>query len=147
MINVVIALLMVSPPSESTPIRIDIREMSGLRHSDEVVRGTCDERPVSLTITKAYRDAPGRLVLRLGRRTQEIPVSFLNGQLVQESLQSVGLACDGRRLQVRAIVARADSGGDIVLDVQQATLDIATGSLVIGALRTLSPAETRSELR
>jgi hypothetical protein len=147
MIDYLIALAFLAPSQAMAPIRIDIREMGGLHNREDVIRGTCDNRPASLTITKAYRSAPGRLVLRIGRRTQEIPASFLNGQLVRQSLQTVGLACDGRRLQVHAIVARADNTGETVLDVQGATLDIASGNLTIGTLRTLTPAETRSELR
>ena len=58
------ALSLLAQPPANVPIRIYGREMAGLHDREDVVRGTCDGRPASATITKAYRGRTGRLVLR-----------------------------------------------------------------------------------
>jgi len=147
----VIGLLAIAASSlaisqEMVPIRIFGREMTGLRNLETVIRGTCDGRPASATITKAYWGVRGRLVLRSGRWVRDVPSTFLNGALLSSGLQSAGLGCDGRRLQLHALAIRADSHGDLIMDRQDAILDLRTGILTLTDLRTLSPAETREEL-
>lgn len=135
------------------------RDMAGLRNYETVIRGTCDGRPASATITMVdLRALPradlrtvdlwrrGRVVLRTGRLSREVPPAFLNGSLVTNGLHWTGLACDGRRLQLNGLAIRTDAHGEIVMDAQEATWDLRTGELSMSALRTLSPAETRSEL-
>lgn len=129
-----------------TRITVTGREMVGLRERVNVIRGTCDGRPVSATITKSYRGATARLILRAGRWTREVPPPFLNGSLFTNALQSAELGCDGRRLQLHALAIRGDGHGDIVLMVQNATMDMRTGVVSLSELTTYSPAETRAEL-
>jgi hypothetical protein len=76
-----------------------------------------------------------------------VPPAFLNGGLLSSGFKSAGLACDGRRLSLHALALRADADGDIVMDIQDATLDLRTGELSMTVLTTLSPAATRAELR
>lgn len=122
--------------------------MSGLRNLEEVLHGTCDGRPASATVTRArYGGTRGRLVLRGGGFTREVPPTFLNGGVLSSGFKSTGLACDGRRLQLHALALRADAHGEIVMDKQDATLDLRTGELSMTALTTLSPAATRAEFR
>jgi hypothetical protein len=75
-----------------------------------------------------------------------VPPTFLNGTLVSNGLYYTGLACDGRRLQLSALAVRGDAHGDLVMDKQNAILDLRTGILTLTDLHTLSPAETREEL-
>ncbi len=140
-----LTLLFLVQPEGMTRITVTGREMVGLHNREDVIRGTCDGRPASATITKAYRGARGRLVLRSGRWAREVPSTFLNGALLTSSLQSVGIGCDGQRLQLHALAIRENGQGEFVMDIQNAILDMRTGALSIDEMRTLSPAETRSE--
>ena len=145
--NLLVAAVVSFVAQGSVAIPITTRDMTGLHNRQDILRGTCDGRAASLTITKAYRGATGRLVLRGGRWTRDVSPAFLGGRLVTNSLQSVGIGCDGRRLQVRGRVLRTDSRGEIVLDVQNVVLDLRTGMMTMDDLRTLTAAETRAELR
>lgn len=142
-----IALSLLAQTPGMTRIDINIRETVGLHDREDVVRGTCDGRPASATITKAYRGRTARLVLRSGRWATDVPPTFLNGGLFTRSLNSLGLACDGERLELHALLIRPDAQGEIVMDIQEATLDLRTGAVSMSEMRTLSPAETRAELR
>jgi len=141
-----IALSLLLQPEGMTRITVTGREMVGLRDRVDIIRGTCDGRPVSATITKSYRGATARLVLRAGRWTREVPPLFLNGHLFTSALQSAELGCDGRRLQLHALAIRGDGHGEIVLMVQNATMDLRTGVVSLSELTTYNPAETRAEL-
>ena len=141
-----IALALLLQPEGMTRITVTGREMVGLRDRVDVIRGTCDGRPVSATITKSYRGAMARLILRAGRWTREVPAPFLNGSLFANALQSAELGCDGRRLQLHARAIRGNGRGDLVLMVQNATMDMRTGAISLSELTTYSPAQTREEL-
>ena len=155
-----IALALIGQPPEMEEIKVTHgRDMAGLRNYETVIRGTCDGQPASATITLVdlrtltgvdLRTVDlrrrGRVVLRTGRLSREMPSTFLNGSLVTNGIHWTGLACDGRRLQLNGLAVRTDAQGEIVMDAQEVTWDLRTGDLTMSALRTLSPAETRSEL-
>jgi hypothetical protein len=143
--SLLLALAFLAQPGMT---RVDVfgREIIGLRNYEDVIRGTCDGRPASAIITKAYHGQRGRLLLRSGRWAREVPPAFLNGAAFTSGLQSLGLACDGQSLQLHALAIHPDAQGELVMDIQNATLDLRTGALTMTELRTLSPAETRSEL-
>lgn len=143
---VALALALLSQPQEMATIRVFGREMSGLHNRQDIIRGICDGHPASVTITKAYRGAAGRVVLRAGRWRRELPTNFLNGSLLSSGLKSAELACDGRRVQLSGLAIRADAHGDLIMVVQNAILDLRTGDLSLTELRSLSPAQTREEL-
>jgi hypothetical protein len=140
-----LALAAVVAPPATERIVITGREMVGLRDRQDVIRGTCDGRPASATITKAYRGAAGSIVLRAGRWTREVPRGFLDDLLLTSSFQSSGISCDGRRLELHALVLHENAQREFVMSIQNATLDMRTGRLSVDEMRTLSPAETRSE--
>jgi hypothetical protein len=106
-----IALFVVAQPQEMVPIRINTRDYSGLRGREDILRGTCDGRPASATITKSYWGRRGRLVLRAGRWVREVPPNFLNGSLFSSGLKSAELSCDGRRLQLHALTIHENAQG------------------------------------
>lgn len=132
-------------PQGMERITVTGREMIGLRNREDVIRGNCDGRPASATIIKAYRGARGGIVLRAGRWVREVPRGFLDDLLLTSSLKSTELSCDGRRLEFHALVIRENAEGEFVMSIQNATLDMRTGALSVDPMRTLSPAETRSE--
>lgn len=119
--------------------------MRGLRDYEHIIRGTCDGRPASLTITLATRERPGRLVLRAGSLEREVPATFLDASLVTNDFYYTGLGCDGQRLKLSAR-AIGDDSGEIVLIRQSATLDMHTGQVSLSELTRFSPEETRAEL-
>lgn len=143
MMSYILALLV--PPDSETLTITSGRDYAGLRDYETVIRGTCDGRPASFTITAATRQRPGRLVLRGGSFERELPVGFLDGSLVTNGLYYTGLACDGERLHLSSEAIR-DIGDDIILVRQNAVLDLGTGALTLRELKRLSPEETRSEL-
>lgn len=142
-----LVLAVLAQPPGMTRIEINTREMVGLRDRENVIRGTCDGRPASATIIMASSGRAGRLVLSAGSLTREVPPAFLNGSLVANGLFHTGLACDGQRLQLSASAVRTDAQGAIIMDVQRIVMDLRTGEVSMTEMRTLSPAETRSELR
>lgn len=145
LLSLALSLLAESP--EMVEIRVAHgREMTALHDREDVIRGSCDGRPASLTITKVYRGQTPRLLLRGGRWAREVPPSFLNGALFSSGLKSAELACDGQRIQISGLAIRANSQGEIIMDLQEAILELRTGVMTLTDLRTLTPAQTRSEL-
>ena len=142
-----LVLALLAQPPGMTRIEINTRDMVGLRDRENVIRGTCDGRPASATIVMASSGGGGRLVLSAGSLTREVPPTFLNGSLVANGLFHTGLACDGQRLQLSASAIRTGAQGEIIMDVQRIIMDLRTGAISMTEMRTLSPAETRSELR
>ena len=140
-----VALALIAEPQD-TLIRVFGREMVGLHDREDVIRGTCDGRPASATIIKAYRGRAGNIVLRAGRWASALPPNFLHGALLSSGFQSLGLACDGQRLQLHALALHQNAEGELVTEIQNAILDLRTGRIEVTELRTLSPAETRSEM-
>jgi len=146
-----LALSALAQLEEMEEIRITGYEMSGLQNRETVIRGTCHGRPASATIgmidlRSAHPERTGRVMLRAGRWVRQVPRAFLHGNLIFNGINWTGLACDGRRLKLNARAVRRDDGGEIVMDAQEAILDLRTGIVTMTELRTLSPAETRSEL-
>jgi len=140
-----LALLSLTQPEGMTRITVTGREMVGLRDRVDVIRGTCDRRPVSAIITKNYWGARGRVVLRAGQWRREVPPTFLNGSLLSSGLKSAELESRLPRVQLHALAIRENAHGEFVMEIQNAVLDMRTGALSIDEMRTLSPAETRSE--
>lgn len=142
-----IALGLVVQPQGTEEIRVTHgRDMTALHERQDVIRGSCDGRPASLTITKVYRGQTPRLVLRAGRWRREIPPAFLNGAMFSSALKSAELACDGQRIQISGLAIRANSEGQLIMDLQEVILELRTGELSMNPLRTLTPAETLAEL-
>ena len=141
------ALSLVAPLQEMVAIPIDTRDYATVDGSTEVISGTCDGRPVSATITKAFRGREGRLTLRAGRISRPVPPGFLGGRLVRGSYYAAGIGCDGRRIVFRARVARMAEDGRVNIEVQSVTMDMRTGRLSVSEARTMDRDETRLELR
>lgn len=142
-----LASLLLASGQPGQVVTIHGRDMAGLRDREDVIRGSCDGHPASATIVKAYRGRAGRLTLRGGRFARDIPATFLGGALFRQRLTFAGLGCDGRRLQLHALAIRPNARGELVMDIQDATLDLRTGVVSTTDLRTLTPAETLAELR
>jgi hypothetical protein len=147
MIEVPTLLMAASLLQQSPPVQVRGRDYTTVADSTEVMSGVCDGRAVSATITKAFRGREGRMILRAGRVSQAIPPTFLGGRLLRSSYYAAGLGCDGRRLVLRARVARIEAGGRVEIEVQSATMDMRSGQLTISERRTLSPDEVENELR
>lgn len=145
MIPLLLAILAIQPPPVQRVTVTSGRDMAGLQNPETVIRGTCDGQPASATITRTADGRNGRIVLRVRRLTRQFPRSFLNGAVIINTVHSLGLACDGRRLQLHGTAIRPNPAGEIRLETQDIVLDIRTGALSIGSLMTLSPAETRAE--
>ena len=140
-----LAVLGLAQPPEMVTIKVFGRDMSGLRDQEVIYRGTCDSRPASAEIRRSTLTEPGRLVLRAGRWRRTLPATFLCGAALTSALHSIGLGCDGRRLQLHALAIRENAQGEFIMDIQNAFLDMRTGALSLDEMRTLSPSETRSE--
>jgi hypothetical protein len=145
-INPAYAFLLLGASQPGQVVTIQGREMAGLHNVQQVISGTCDGRPASATIRKGINGQGAQVVLRSRRWIREIPGSFLNGALRRQSLTSLGLACDGTRLQLLAVTVRADARSGMSLISQTATLNLRTGVLTIGELVTENPAETMEML-
>lgn len=136
-----------SPPD--SPIRITGRDSATLQNAASTLSGTCDGRPASAVITKAYYGQPGRVVLQSGRFSAALPPTFLDGRLVRAGFSFSGLICDGTRLTLIARVARfqPDQAGAITatLQRQSVTMDLRTGHLTLSDVQTLTADDIGSE--
>lgn len=129
MITLLLAAVVHSP--EPIVVNMDARDYRGLAQYAEVATGTCDGTPSSATITKAYRGATGRIELRHGEASRELPSSFAEGLLVRSSAYRTGLGCDGKRLKFEAHVVHMKGAAGVRYFSQVATWDFRENSLVV----------------
>jgi hypothetical protein len=118
-------------PTNGATVTVQGRDYLGLAQYAEVTTGTCDGTPSSATITKAHRGAGGRIELRHGTTSRELPPSFAEGLLLRNAAYRAGLGCDGKRLKFEAHVVQMKGAAGVRYFSQVATWDFGDDSLVV----------------
>lgn len=103
----------------------------GLSQYAEVTTGICDGTLSSATITKAYRGAAGKIELRHGANSRELPPHFAEGLLVRNAAYRIGLGCDGERLKIEAHVIQLKGPAGIRYFSQTAEWDFGADTLIV----------------